>query len=264
MAPCGKLVVPAGEEDVEWDATTARGHPDPDCGCLDCMSVDARLNPGNGSAASMGQFHSDKTTSSNMLFAVQVYRGEETAVLNPPTNVGSESVLGYTVFRDLVCFTESELPNMFGLPITKLPGLKGKGQMMWLEDGDRAMWHFFNPKVWLSFKAVGCRKVVGHPPKDVEIPQEKDNFDVGPLSVLQKCVKDNSQVLINCRNNRKILARVKAFDRHSNMVLENVREMWTETPHGGKKKAKPVNKDRFISKMFLRGDSVILVLRNPK
>merc|ERR1719215_2574271 len=97
-----------------------------------------------------------------------------------------------------------------------------------------------------------------------EKPEEKDNFDVGPLSVLQKCVKDNSQVLINCRNNRKILARVKAFDRHSNMVLENVREMWTEIPHGGKKKAKPVNKDRFISKLFLRGDSVILVLRNPK
>jgi small nuclear ribonucleoprotein D2 len=49
------------------------------------------------------------------------------------------------------------------------------------------------------------------------------------------------------------------------MVLENVREMWTEVPKTGKgqKKAKPVNKDRFISKMFLRGDSVILVLRNP-
>ena len=31
----------------------------------------------------------------------------------------------------------------------------------------------------------------------------------------------------------------------------------------GKKKSKPVNKDRFISKMFLRGDSVILVLKNP-
>lgn len=26
---------------------------------------------------------------------------------------------------------------------------------------------------------------------------------------------------------------------------------------------KAVNKDKFISKMFLRGDSVILVLRNP-
>ena len=39
-----------------------------------------------------------------------------------------------------------------------------------------------------------------------------------------------------------------------------MREMWTEVPHGGKKKAKPVNKDRFISKLFLRGDSVILLL----
>jgi hypothetical protein len=27
--------------------------------------------------------------------------------------------------------------------------------------------------------------------------------------------------------------------------------------------AKPVARDRFISKMFLRGDSVILVLKNP-
>lgn len=75
------------------------------------------------------------------------------------------------------------------------------------------------------------------------------------------------------------------------MVLENVKEMWTEQPRAGKGKkkvsssylmccsvisfhqartdfvsllqGKPVNKDRFISKMFLRGDSVILVLRNP-
>ena len=55
------------------------------------------------------------------------------------------------------------------------------------------------------------------------------------------------------------------FFRHCNMVLENVKEMWTEVPKTGKgkKKSKPVNKDRFISKMFLRGDSVILVLRNP-
>ena len=49
------------------------------------------------------------------------------------------------------------------------------------------------------------------------------------------------------------------------MVLENVKEMWTEVPKSGKgkKKSKPVNKDRYISKMFLRGDSVIVVLRNP-
>ena len=78
-------------------------------------------------------------------------------------------------------------------------------------------------------------------------------------------MKSNSQVLINVRNNHKLLARVKAFDRHCNMVLENVKEVWTEIPKTGKgkKKSKPVNKERYISKMFLRGDSVILVLRNP-
>jgi Small nuclear ribonucleoprotein (snRNP) homolog len=96
------------------------------------------------------------------------------------------------------------------------------------------------------------------------IPQE-ETFNEGPLSMLTKVVKSNAQVLISCRNNRKILARVKAFDRHMNMVLENVYEMWTEVPRGNKgKKAHPVNRERFINRLFLRGDSVILVLRNPK
>merc|ERR1711997_700220 len=95
--------------------------------------------------------------------------------------------------------------------------------------------------------------------------REEEEFNTGPLSVLTQSVKNNTQVLINCRNNKKLLGRVKAFDRYCNMVLEGVKEMWTELPKTGKgaKKAKPVNKDRFISKMFLRGDSVILVLRNP-
>ena len=42
------------------------------------------------------------------------------------------------------------------------------------------------------------------------------------------------QVLINCRNNRKLLGRVKAFDRHCNMVLENVKEFWTEVRAGAR------------------------------
>lgn len=98
-----------------------------------------------------------------------------------------------------------------------------------------------------------------------EDKDEQKEFETGPMSVLMQSVKQNTQVLINCRNNHKLLARVKAFDRHCNMVLENVKEMWTEMPKSGKgvAKSRPVNKDRYISKMFLRGDSVILVLRNP-
>ena len=118
------------------------------------------------------------------------------------------------------------------------------------------------------------------------------------VSKAKTSISECLQVLINCRNNKKLLGRVRAFDRHCNMVLENVREMWTEVTNWalklwlfprilqvlhfrkrnwpclissqvpktgkGKKKALPVNKDRFISKMFLRGDSVIIVLRNPK
>ncbi|KAF2091166.1 small nuclear ribonucleoprotein Sm D2 [Saccharata proteae CBS 121410] len=97
---------------------------------------------------------------------------------------------------------------------------------------------------------------------EYEIAQlEEHEFTSGPLSLLQTAVRSHTQVLISVRNGRKMLARVKAFDRHCNMVLENVKEMWTETPKlSTGKKGRAVNKDRFISKMFLRGDSVIIVL----
>mmetsp|Transcript_6887 Transcript_6887/g.14343 ORF Transcript_6887/g.14343 Transcript_6887/m.14343 type:complete len:118 (+) Transcript_6887:127-480(+) len=98
---------------------------------------------------------------------------------------------------------------------------------------------------------------------------EQADFATGPLSVLYNAVKSNTQVLINVRNNHKLLGRVKAFDRHCNLLLEDVKEMWTEVSRGGsntggrKKRGTSVNKDRYISKMFLRGDSVILVVSNP-
>ena len=83
---------------------------------------------------------------------------------------------------------------------------------------------------------------------------EQDELAKGPLSVLMRSVKNNSQVLINLRNNHKLLARVRAFDRHCNMVLEHVTELWTEVPKGaGSKAGKPISKDRVISKLFLRG-----------
>eukprot|EP01104_Vermistella_antarctica_P021339 TRINITY_DN9587_c0_g1_i1.p1 TRINITY_DN9587_c0_g1~~TRINITY_DN9587_c0_g1_i1.p1 ORF type:complete len:131 (+),score=45.48 TRINITY_DN9587_c0_g1_i1:116-508(+) len=106
------------------------------------------------------------------------------------------------------------------------------------------------------------------PPREEEKekePTEQEKWAQGPMNLLVEAQRTNTQVLINVRNNHKLLARVRAFDRHLNMVLEDVKEMWTEVPKTGKgqKKAKPVNRDRVVSKMFLRGDSVILVLRNP-
>jgi len=51
---------------------------------------------------------------------------------------------------------------------------------------------------------------------------------LAPACACRRRSGPGAQVLINCRNNRKLLGRVKAFDRHCNMVLENVKEMWTE------------------------------------
>merc|ERR1712004_423744 len=61
-------------------------------------------------------------------------------------------------------------------------------------------------------------------PEELE-EREKHEFQTGPLSVLTESVRNNTQVLINCRNNRKLMGRVKAFDRHCNMVLENVKDV---------------------------------------
>ena len=51
--------------------------------------------------------------------------------------------------------------------------------------------------------------------------QEPDNtmtdLKSGPFSVLYNAVRSNTQVLVNVRNNHKLLGRVKAYDRHMNL-----------------------------------------------
>ena len=62
-----------------------------------------------------------------------------------------------------------------------------------------------------------------------------------------------------------LLSRAAPMIEKPTRLLEDVKEMWTETSKGGKGKTrgKAVNKDRYVSKMFLRGDSVILIVSNP-
>ncbi len=94
---------------------------------------------------------------------------------------------------------------------------------------------------------------------------EAQHLSTGPFASLSTALQTGSKVLVSCRNNKKLLARVKAFDRHFNMILEEVREIWTDPIRKRKNKPSitPCNKDRYISKMFLRGDSVVLVVLAP-
>ena len=101
----------------------------------------------------------------------------------------------------------------------------------------------------------------------VSLDDEDYEFNNGPLRVLTQAVKNNDSIIISLRNGHKLICTVKAFDKHCNMVLENVKEMWSESGNGngngnGKNDSKSkVMRERFVSKMFLRGDSVVVVLR---
>lgn len=114
--------------------------------------------------------------------------------------------------------------------------------------------------------AAAAERVPEKTPEERE-REEQEAFQTGPLSILTESVRENKQILVNVRNNHKLLGRIKAFDRHLNMILEGVKEMWTEMPKtkGDKKKTatRPINKERYISKLFVRGDSVIIVLKCP-
>lgn len=61
--------------------------------------------------------------------------------------------------------------------------------------------------------------------------REEEEFNTGPLSVLTQSVKNNTQVLINCRNNKKLLGRVKAFDRYLMCLIYDILCIYTPDPN---------------------------------
>eukprot|EP00166_Cyanidium_caldarium_P000669 ctg_126.g77 len=91
-----------------------------------------------------------------------------------------------------------------------------------------------------------------------------------PFRVLERCVSDASPCLVSCRNDKKLYGILRAYDKHFNLILEQVRELWRErsavrrTSDGAA--AAPdrdaaILHERFIPKLFVRGDTVIFVLR---
>lgn len=54
---------------------------------------------------------------------------------------------------------------------------------------------------------------------------DDEEFRTGPFSMLHDAVKNNKQIGISLHNNQNLVGHVRAFDRHFNMELENVKEM---------------------------------------
>ena len=97
----------------------------------------------------------------------------------------------------------------------------------------------------------------------VEKPVQEENFETSPYNMLLSSVRNGDQVIISLKNNKKIMARVKAFDRHLNLILEDAIESWTEKikPVGGKSQRQI--RERIFNKLFLRGDSIVFIVKEP-
>lgn len=93
------------------------------------------------------------------------------------------------------------------------------------------------------------------------VESETDKIERGPMQPLVEAVKCGHRVLVALRNNRKLYGDLKAIDRHWNMILENVVEIWSPEPTSDRKKVKTQTRD--IKCLFLRGDNVICVCPNP-
>lgn len=116
-----------------------------------------------------------------------------------------------------------------------------------------------------SFTNSNCSEFIDRPRSELtelELAKlEEFEFLHGPMSLINQAQKENTPVVISCRNNHKLVGKIRAFDRHCNLVLENVKELWTETVKNEFNQTKSVSRERFVSKMFLRGDSVIIILK---
>ncbi len=77
-----------------------------------------------------------------------------------------------------------------------------------------------------------------------------------PYSLLSETILFNRPIVIFARNNKKLFGYLRAFDRHMNLALENVRELWSNYD----KKKGLLFHERYISKMILRVDSIVIVV----
>nr|UXY87624.1 small nuclear ribonucleoprotein SM D2 [Cryptomonas curvata] len=81
-----------------------------------------------------------------------------------------------------------------------------------------------------------------------------------PFSLLTDTITLNRPVVIFTRNNKKLFGYLRAFDKHMNLALENVRELFSIKNKNKNRNKNITYHERYISKLLLRGDTIILIL----
>lgn len=98
-------------------------------------------------------------------------------------------------------------------------------------------------------------------PKNLDSPNEKEEMEMkGPLSLVHRAMVKAMPVLVSLRNNRKVVGKVIAYDRHYNLLMGDAKELGTMRGRNkGKKKRQGCDFSRQLGNVFIRGDTVILV-----
>ncbi|KAL0488515.1 small nuclear ribonucleoprotein D2 [Acrasis kona] len=111
----------------------------------------------------------------------------------------------------------------------------------------------------------------------------KESFEKGPLNLLVRCFIDKSIITVHVRRERDCFAKctgvICAFDKHMNLILNNVKEVYDEIEvtykkqklidpinHPGRNRKRAVKvhvqKTRMFVQLFIKGSSIILINRN--
>nr|BAS01643.1 mRNA splicing factor [Lotharella vacuolata] len=92
------------------------------------------------------------------------------------------------------------------------------------------------------------------------------NFGSGPFLLLKKNLTSFNKIYILTNDHHKFIGYLRSFDKHCNIILENVTEIWHEEVFVFfNQKKTNINKKNISTKekyspiIFLRGDTIIII-----
>ncbi|AIB09630.1 small nuclear ribonucleoprotein Sm D2 (nucleomorph) [Lotharella oceanica] len=81
-------------------------------------------------------------------------------------------------------------------------------------------------------------------------------FGSGPFILLKKSLTASAKIYVLTNDHHKFTGYLRSFDKHCNLIIENVTEIWHEKKKNNKK---IITKEKYSPIIFLRGDTIIIV-----
>lgn len=91
------------------------------------------------------------------------------------------------------------------------------------------------------------------------------NVSEGPLGLVERARREGRSVIVSCRNDRKVIGEIVAFDYHFNLLMREVEEIGRQRGRKGKGRKRREEREvrRKMGLLFIRGDSVVVIATGP-